>query len=68
VTVHSAGPIHLRDELPPPGIELVTIRALDVPSGAAATQGPAPTAAETQYDSVAAADHCAAQLAVAAGK
>jgi xylan 1,4-beta-xylosidase len=67
-TVHSGGPIHLQDDLPPPGIELVTIRTLDVTTGAAATRRPAPTAVETQDEPVAAADHCAAQLAVAAGK
>jgi hypothetical protein len=67
-TVHRGGPIRLQDELPPPGIELVTIRTLDVPPGAAATRRPAPTNAETQDEPVAAADDCAAQLTVAAGK
>jgi xylan 1,4-beta-xylosidase len=67
-TIHTGGPIHLQDELPPPGIELVTIRALDLTPGVAAVRRPAPTAAETQDESVAAADHCAAQLTTAASK
>jgi xylan 1,4-beta-xylosidase len=67
-TIHNGGPIHLQDELPPPGIELVTIRALDVPPAAAAMQRPAPTAVATQDEPAAIPDHCTAQLAAAAGK
>jgi len=67
-TIHSGGPIHLQDDLPPPGIELVTIRALDAPPVVAATRRPAPNAAETQDESVAAPDRCAAQFPVAADK
>jgi xylan 1,4-beta-xylosidase len=67
-TLHNGGPIHLQDELPPPGIELVTIRALDLPPAAAAMRQPALTGVATQDEPVATSDHCTAQLAAAAGK
>jgi hypothetical protein len=67
-TLHNGGPIHLQDELPPPGIELVTIRALDLPPAAAAMRQPAQTGVATQDEPVATSDHCTAQLAAAAGK
>ncbi|MDB6103978.1 MAG: hypothetical protein JWO52_3977 [Gammaproteobacteria bacterium] len=67
-TLHNGGPIHLLDELPPPGIELVTIRTLDVPPAAAAMQRPAPTGVATRDEPAAVPDHCTAQLAAAAGK
>ena len=49
-TVHSELPIRLREELPPPGIELVTIRAVDESTGVAANTG---------------AGRCSAQIAAA---
>jgi xylan 1,4-beta-xylosidase len=67
-TLHDGGPIHLQDELPPPGIELVTIRALDVPAGVAAMRRSASTGMAAQDEPVATVDHCAAQLVAAAGK
>jgi hypothetical protein len=39
-TVQSELPIRLREEFPPPGIELLTIRALDGSAGAAADDTP----------------------------
>jgi len=67
-TLHDGGPIHLQDELPPPGIELVTIRALDVTAGVAAMRRPASTGMAAQDEPVATVDDCAAQLVAAAGK
>jgi xylan 1,4-beta-xylosidase len=67
-TLHNGGPIHLQDELPPPGIELVTIRALDLPPAAAAMRQPALTGVATQDEPVATSDHCTAQWVAAAGK
>jgi xylan 1,4-beta-xylosidase len=67
-TIHSGGPLRLQEKLPPPGIELVTIRTLDSPGVDAAPQRRASTSAETQDEPVAPADHCAAQITVAAGK
>jgi hypothetical protein len=67
-TIHSGGPLRLQDKLPPPGIELVTIRTLDAPAADGAAQRSAPANAETQDEPVAPADHCAAQITVAAGK
>jgi xylan 1,4-beta-xylosidase len=65
-TIHSSAPIHLQDELPPPGVELVTIRALDEPAGDAAMRpAPATAAAQSQDATVVAADHCSAQMAAA---
>jgi hypothetical protein len=40
-TIHTGGPIHLQDDLPPPGIELVTIRAVDSAEFAAMRSGSA---------------------------
>jgi hypothetical protein len=67
-TIHTGGPLRLQDELPPPGIELVTIRTLDAPPAAAAMRRTASTPTQMQDEPVAPADHCAAQITVAAGK
>jgi hypothetical protein len=65
-TIHSSAPLRLQDELPPPGVELVTIRAIDEPPGVAAVRrAPAPAATQSQDATVVAPDHCSAQMATA---
>jgi xylan 1,4-beta-xylosidase len=63
--IHNGGPIHLQNELPPPGIELVTLRALDA-NGAAARRKPAAAAAPPGGPPTA--EHCGAQLPLTLGK
>jgi xylan 1,4-beta-xylosidase len=61
-TIHEELPIRLQDELPPPGIELVTIRAIDAPSDHARRRRSTTAPAEAQDDGVATADRCSAQI------
>jgi xylan 1,4-beta-xylosidase len=65
-TFYSGAPIHLQDDLPPPGIELVTIRAIDTPPRVAALRQQAqPSITENQAGVVSATNHCAAPMAAA---
>lgn len=56
-TLYSEVPIRLRDRLPPPGIELITIRALEEPAGADKTplseRVPAPSHCDAQFTTTA---------------
>jgi hypothetical protein len=64
-TLYGAAPILLRHELPPPGIELVTIRAIDGTPEIAALQRAADAPPSTP--TVATEDHCGASITAAAG-
>ena len=61
--VYENAPIRLRNELPPPGIELVTLRAIDDTPEVAAMRHTANTATPPIQDpAVAPAEHCGASM------
>jgi hypothetical protein len=69
-TLYANAPVRLQNELPPPGIELITIRAIDSPTADAATrltsdstESP-PTAVQSSTNE----DYCAAPNAAAGVK
>jgi xylan 1,4-beta-xylosidase len=65
-TIYTTAPIRLQNELPPPGIELVTLRALDEAPVDAATQRPEGTATPPiQAQTPVSPDHCSASIAAA---
>jgi xylan 1,4-beta-xylosidase len=67
-TVHAGGTIRLQHELPPPGIELVTVRAIDAPAaGAAARSNNSQGALETEAGETAD-THCGAQVTAGSSK
>ena len=67
-TTYNGAPIHLRDELPPPGIELVTVRAIDAPAGVAPRRRSVSVGTQPQADGAVEADHCDAKTAAAVSK
>ena len=63
-TLYANAPIHLQNELAPPGIELVTIRAIDGTPGVAAMRRTADTTTEPiPAQTVTTQDHCGASIA-----
>lgn len=66
-TIHEELPIRLRDQLPPPGIELITIRAITEAPGTSSPPGsspqaPAPSAAQTRDEGVTPVGRCSAPI------
>jgi hypothetical protein len=65
-TIYASAPIRLQNELPPPGIELVTLRALDGAPVDAAMQHPEDTATPPiRAQTPVSPDHCSASIAAA---
>jgi hypothetical protein len=65
-TLYATAPIRLQNELPPPGIELVTLHAIDGAPVDAAVRRAADTAAlPIQPQTAITADHCSASIAAA---
>ncbi len=68
-TLYANAPIRLQNELPPPGIELVTIRSIDGTPGVAAMRRTADMAtAPDPAQAVTTQDHCGASIAASFAK
>jgi xylan 1,4-beta-xylosidase len=67
-STHGEIPIRVHDQLPPPGIELITIRAIDASPPPAGQETAAGTSPAKQDETVTGPESCTAPIAAAAAK